>query len=932
MSVSAAIQFDPLGNGTATIPMFAGLSPIVNASVGLIGGVIAIIASIMFVFAVRAEEEGNAKMRELRLAIYDGARAYLLTQYKWLSLWCVAMFLLILLIIGVPSNNIADGAYTGICFVIGSAASALSGYIGMLIATQANSRTCEACRQSISRGLQVSFASGAVMGNVVVGLALVGLSALYLIFTYASKGSQQAAQGAAHAPGNGYTTNVVDYTWDAFSGVFNRLAGFGFGASTIGMFARVGGGVFTKAADVGSDLVGKVEQGIPEDDPRNPAVIADNVGDNVGDVAGMGADLFESYAGAVIATATLAPRFAADNVDSSLNLTEIDKDFQNIMNAAVALPLWIDGFGIVASLAGTWYVRNVKLKDDTPLETLLGVITNGVVIATVLTMGASAFCVFTLFRTVVAAKLFGSISVGLVAGVIISKFTEYCTAYEYTPTREISNAAEYGPAPVIIKGLGLGMLSVSVPAFTIAIAIVATNALSGQYGVAIAAVGLLSTLGITLATDAYGPVADNAGGIAEMAHLEPEVRSRTDKLDALGNTTAATGKGLAIASATLTAVGLIAAFVEQAGLIRVHGAAYIDPAAYDRIVDLSDSIVLTGVLLGACLPYIFAALTMLSVDRGARAIITEVRLQFATAPLLMRGAETQIVDGHKYPDSTRCVQIATEAAIQEMVMPGVLAVFVPIMIGFLLGPKGTCGLLAGALGGCFMLALTMATSGGAWDNAKKWNEKCASEGEPTGRRVGDVDELTFTNFGVKLKGEAENFEAFKEMVAKYGKDAMIIPELRSTYTGPADTERLFYELAKRYHDRHAATVTGDTVGDPFKDTSGPALNVLIKTMTMMALMLAPAYHQFAEWNGFQVKGSSIAVGLALLVGVATYLLVSYFRRINKTKQDESIAKKKEADRKYLAAGGAAATYQGDDSAASGSLGDAASASLLAHRS
>jgi len=928
MSVSATIQFDPNGNGTATTPMFSSLSPFVNASTGLIGGFVALVAAILFVNAVRAENEGNAKMRELRLAIYDGARAYLLTQYKWLSLWCVAMFLLILLIIGVPSNNIADGVYTAICFVIGSAASALSGYVGMLIATQANSRTCEACRQSISRGLQVSFASGAVMGNVVVGLALVGISVLYLLFTYLSTDSNKAVQGASHAPGGGYNSYVVDYTWDAFSGVFNRLAGFGFGASTIGMFARVGGGVFTKAADVGSDLVGKVEQGIPEDDPRNPAVIADNVGDNVGDVAGMGADLFESYAGAVIATATLAPRFAADNVDIGLNLTEIDKDFNNIMNAAVALPLWIDGFGIVASLVGIAYVRNAKLADDTPLDTLLGVIMNGVVIATVLTMAASAFCVFTLFRTIIAAQLFGSIAIGLVAGVIISKFTEYCTAYEYAPTREISQASEYGPAPVIIKGLGVGMMSVSVPAFTIAIAIVATNALSGQYGVAIAAVGLLSTLGITLATDAYGPVADNAGGIAEMAHLEPEVRSRTDKLDALGNTTAATGKGLAIASATLTAVGLIAAFVEQAGLVRVQGAAYIDPANYSQVVDLSDSIVLTGVLLGACLPYIFAALTMLSVDRGARAIITEVRLQFATAPLLMRGAETQIVDGHKYPDSTRCVQIATEAAIQEMVMPGVLAVFVPIIIGFLLGPKGTCGLLAGALGGCFMLALTMATTGGAWDNSKKWNEKCASEGEPTGRKLANGnEELTFTNFGIKLKGEAENFDAFKEMLTKYGKDAFIIPELRSTYNGPADTERLFYELAKKYHDRHAATVTGDTVGDPFKDTSGPALNVLIKTMTMMALMLAPAYHKFAEWDGFQVKGSSIAVGLAVIVGLATYLLVSYFRRINKTKNDEAIAKKKEADKKYLAAGGAVATFE-ESSAAPGGLSDAATASLL----
>jgi Na+/H+-translocating membrane pyrophosphatase len=672
------------------------------------------------------------------------------------------------------------------------------------------------------------------------------------------------------------------------------MAGFGFGASTIGMFARVGGGVFTKAADVGSDLVGKVEQGIPEDDPRNPAVIADNVGDNVGDVAGMGADLFESYAGAcaasahraphmlrhitpplhpcrlaiiasalslagaVIATATLAPRFAADTVSSSTSYNEADQtlQFQDLMNASVALPFWINGFGIIASLLGIYYVRNVKLADNTRLETLLQVITNGVIIATVATMAFAAFCVFTLFDVVTGGKLLGSLSVGLIAGVVIAKFTEYCTAYDFAPTRGISSAAEYGPAPVIIKGLGVGMLSVGVPAGTIAVTIIACNALSGQYGVAIAAVGLLATLGITLATDAYGPVADNAGGIAEMAHLEPEVRSRTDKLDALGNTTAATGKGLAIASATLTAVGLIAAFVEQSGLIRINNDltpqsvtdAGLDSAGhyifFDQILDLSSSTVLTGVLLGACLPYIFAALTMLSVDRGARAIITEVRLQFATAPNLMRGAEEQIVDGHKYPDSTRCVAIATEAAIQEMVLPGVLAVFVPIVIGFLLGPKGTVGLLAGGLGGCFMLALTMATSGGAWDNAKKWNEKCASEGEPVDGA--SSEKVTFTNYGVKLKDEEKNLPDFREMVREFGIDSMLTKEQAGLFRGDAGEKELFHLLAKKYHNMHAATVTGDTVGDPFKDTSGPSLNVLIKTMTMMALMLAPAYKNFGE--------------------------------------------------------------------------------------
>lgn len=564
----------------------------------------------------------------------------------------------------------------------------------------------------------------------VCGLGLLGLSILYLIFTYLTNDSTDATVTIGTLGGYKSTT-------DNFFRVFNKLAGFGFGASTIGMFARVGGGVFTKAADVGSDLVGKVEQGIPEDDPRNPAVIADNVGDNVGDVAGMGADLFESYVGAVIATAALAPRLAANFADTTLGIADYTKDFNAIMHAGVALPFWINGAGIIASLIGIAVVRNTKLADGTSLETLLATITNGVWVASIFTTAFTAGIVALIFKAAVAWKLFGATVIGLVAGVVIAKFTEYCTAYEFSPTREISEASAYGPAPVIIKGMGVGLLSVSVPMISTVVSILAANQIAGQYAVAVAAVGLLSTLGITLATDAYGPVADNAGGIAEMAQLPKEVRSRTDALDSLGNTTAATGKGLAIASATLTAVGLIAAFVEQSGLTRTTGGGTPDlmpggdvDGGYARVADLSDSVVLAGVLVGAGLPMIFAALTMLSVDRGARAIITEVRLQFATAPKLMKGDLTQVVDGHTYPDSTRCVVIATEAAIQEMVLPGVLAVFVPVAVGFLLGPKGTCGMLAGALGGCFMLATTMATAGGAWDNAKKWATRCGEEGEP----------------------------------------------------------------------------------------------------------------------------------------------------------------------------------------------------------
>jgi H(+)-translocating pyrophosphatase len=680
----------------------------------------------------------------------------------------------------------------------------------------------------------------------VCGLGLLGLSSLYLIFTYVTSDS-------THATVFGVAGNYASTT-DNFFRVFNKLAGFGFGASTIGMFARVGGGVFTKAADVGSDLVGKVEQGIPEDDPRNPAVIADNVGDNVGDVAGMGADLFESYVGAIIATAALAPRLAASFADTSLTLNEYTKDFNAIMDAGVALPFWINGAGIIASLIGIAVVRNTKLADGTSLETLLATITNGVWVASIFTTGFTAGIVALLFKSVVAWKLFGATVIGLVAGVVIAKFTEYCTAYEFSPTREISEASAYGPAPVIIKGMGVGLLSVSVPMISTVVSILAANQIAGQYAVAIAAVGLLSTLGITLATDAYGPVADNAGGIAEMAQLPKEVRSRTDALDSLGNTTAATGKGLAIASATLTAVGLIAAFVEQSGLTRTTGGgtplAMVGgdvPGSYARVADLSDSVVLAGVLVGAGLPMIFAALTMLSVDRGSRAIITEVRLQFATAPKLMKGDLTQVVDGHTYPDSTRCVVIATEAAIQEMVLPGVLAVFVPVAVGFLLGPKGTCGMLAGALGGCFMLATTMATAGGAWDNAKKWATRCGEDGEPTkwaedGKNLpADQDGVTFVNFGIKKA------EDFPKLLAEHGIHAFVKDKKTLGSYDSADAKaRLQADLGKTYYNRHSATVVGDTVGDPFKDTSGPSLNVLIKTMTMMALMLAPAYKSFVR--------------------------------------------------------------------------------------
>jgi len=740
--------------------------------------------------------------------------------------------------------------------------SGLAGYFGMMIATSTNGRTTEACRTSISQGLKVSFAAGAVMGNGVVGLALGGLWILYLIWS------------AVHPESSSDVARFYE--------VWGYIAGFGFGASSIGMFARVGGGVFTKAADVGSDLVGKVEQGIPEDDPRNPAVIADNVGDNVGDVAGMGADLFESYAGALIACATLSPTLYRDAQAGGWSTMSLPET----MMAGVALPFWVYGLGIMTSLIGTAVVRNAKLNDEATLDTLLNTINGGITFASILTVGTTIASCVVLFDSPLSWRLLGSVVIGLAAGVIIAKFTEYCTSYEDSPTRGISAASSYGTPPVIIKGLGVGMMSVSVPTISIVITILACNALSGLYGVSIAAVGMLSTLGITLATDAYGPVADNAGGIAEMAGLESYVRSRTDKLDSLGNTTAATGKGLAIGSALLTAVGLIAAYLEQSGM-------------NERPVDVKDPIVLSGILIGAGLPFVFAALTMLSVDRGARAIITEVRLQFATAPMLMKGALTQEVDGHVYPDSTRCVRIATEAAIQEMVLPGMLAVFVPVGTGFLLGPKGLGGLLGGSIATCFMLGLMMANAGGAWDNSKKWCEKCAEDGEPTTEVSADRGgPVKYTTFGVKKE------HTFNEIINDPKRGWATL--LREGEAKPESAEAIaaFRErMLNLYHDRHAATVVGDTVGDPFKDTSGPALNVLSKTMTMVSLMVAPAYRSLGEeegFDGFRPYGVIIAAVMLVIISSIAYVLTAWFNVMNTAREKDSVEKKKLADARVAA--------------------------------
>ncbi|RYY34978.1 sodium-translocating pyrophosphatase, partial [archaeon] len=775
--------------------------------------------------------------------IQNGAKAYLFEQYKWLALWVACLSIIIGAILRRSDNKVA-GLYTMICYIVGSILSGAAGYLGMYTATSANARTAQACEKSIAEGLQVAFASGAVMGNGVVGLALIGLWFFYLLW-------------AGVTPESRYSPYHFDMVW-------GYIAGFGFGASSIGMFARVGGGVFTKAADV------------PEDDARNPAVVADNVGDNVGDVAGMGADLFESYAGALIACATLSPElYHLAHVNGWSDMTRPE-----VMMAGTALPFWVYGFGVMTSLFGIELVRRYPLDNEkTTLHTLLKLINWGVYAATIVSLGTCITACVILFDSPLSWRLFGSIIIGLFAGIVISQFTEYCTSYEDAPTQDISAASEFGPAPVIIKGLGVGMMSVSVPTIAIVITILACNALAGLYGVSIAAVGMLCTLSITLATDAYGPVADNAGGLAEMAGMPAHVRSRTDRLDSLGNTTAATGKGLAIGSALLTAIGLIAAFLTQSGV---------------GVVDLKDAITLSGVLIGCGLPFVFGALTMLSVDRGARSVIVEVRRQFAMCPQLLElpaeRAHDRVkgVDGQLYPDSQRCVQIATEAAIQEMVLPGVLAVFVPVAIGFLLGPKGLGGLLAGGLGTCFMLALTMANAGGAWDNAKKWCEKSASEGEVTK----DIA-ARFTFFGIK-SGKVFDEATASGDYSKFLKPGQAAPQ------NAEEVAALRKELEDLYHERHAATVTGDTVGDPFKDTSGPALNVLSKTMTMVSLMLAPAYRGLGQgddenFDGFRPYGTIIAAVMLVVIGIACYVAVSYFGHLREKRDRAATDAKNKAN-------------------------------------
>lgn len=715
-----------------------------------LASVTALLFASMFYRQMRRADEGTAVMREIASHVRKGAMAYLKQQYKVVTLVFIVLALFFaLLAYGFKVQN----PWVPFAFLTGGFFSGLAGFIGMKTATSASARTANAARSSLNEGLKIAFRSGAVMGLVVVGLGLLDISVWYLLLDHfiETTGSQKLVI---------ITTTMLT---------------FGMGASTQALFARVGGGIYTKAADVGADLVGKVEAGIPEDDPRNPATIADNVGDNVGDVAGMGADLYESYCGSILATAALgASAFYAQG---------------DVQLKAVFAPMLIAAVGILLSIIG---IYAVKTKEGAGMRQLLKSLGTGVNLSSGL-IALASFGILYLLQIPNWLGVSCAVVIGLVAGFIIGQSTEYYTSHSYKPTQSIARSAASGPATVIISGLGIGMVSTAIPVITIACAIIlaflcatgfdikhlmtAHNLSMGLYGIGIAAVGMLSTLGITLATDAYGPIADNAGGNAEMSKLEPEVRQRTDVLDALGNTTAATGKGFAIGSAALTALALLASYIEEVKIGLQHiGTTTIDIAgrtvdvaqasipdfmAYYQ-VDLMNPKVLIGVFIGSMMAFLFCGLTMNAVGRAAGKMVEEVRRQFHEIKGILTGEAT--------PDYARCVAISTQGAQREMLFPSVLAIAVPILVGVIFGVAGVMGLLVGGLGAGFVLAVFMANAGGAWDNAKKYVEEghCGGKGS----------------------------------------------------------------------EAHKATVVGDTVGDPFKDTSGPSLNILIKLMSMVSIVMA----------------------------------------------------------------------------------------------
>ncbi|HPK20909.1 MAG TPA: sodium-translocating pyrophosphatase, partial [Paludibacteraceae bacterium] len=666
----------------------------------LAASILSLIMAYVFYRQMMKKDEGTDVMKKIALYVRRGAMAYLKQQYKVVSI----VFVILAAIFAIMAYFDLQNGWVWFAFLTGGFFSGLAGYFGMKTATYASARTANAARQSLNSGLQVAFRSGAVMGLTVVGLALLDISLWYIVLSQFTD----------------YSLIIITTT----------MLTFGMGASTQALFARVGGGIYTKAADVGADLVGKTEYNIPEDDPRNPATIADNVGDNVGDVAGMGADLYESYAGSILATMALgASAFATSAVDG-------------MQEKAVFAPMLIAAVGILLSIFGIFLVRT---KEGANMKQLLGALGRGVNVSAIL-IAISTFCIMYFLGMENWWGISLSVVCGLIAGIIIGQSTEYYTSQGYKPTQKVAESSQTGPATVIISGLGVGMISTAIPVITIGIAIImaylcaigfdlqnfltAQNLSLGLYGIGISAVGMLSTLGITLATDAYGPIADNAGGNAEMSNLEPEVRQRTDALDALGNTTAATGKGFAIGSAALTALALLASFIEEVkiALVRIGqttleiGDEIIDTASASLVdfmdfyqVNLMNPIVLVGIFIGAMMTFLFCGLTMNAVGRAAQKMVEEVRRQFRT----IKG----ILEGKAEPDYERCVAISTKGAQREMLLPSLLAIIVPIATGLILGVGGVLGLLIGGLSSGFVLAIFMANSGGTWDNAKKYVEE-----------------------------------------------------------------------------------------------------------------------------------------------------------------------------------------------------------------